>query len=171
MKHAKRLLACLLAGVLMLAALSGCSVLGMIGTVQTDTEQAQQLMQEIDPALQYDAALEYSAQRIADWLIGEPLQLATADDQLVRKISLSANNTMVSDTVNDFIADAGGPWVANTVNMGMTKDNSGWATGYIYIPNQNGAAQTLREYAEGKTRMGAVYIQCNGETYVVALFR
>ena len=39
MKHARKWLACLLAGVLALAVLAGCSAL-MDGTVQKDTEQA-----------------------------------------------------------------------------------------------------------------------------------
>ena len=129
MKLWKKGLACLLTAALTLAVLTGCSGLGMIGTVQEDTDAAKKLMEQVDSALQYDDQLEYAAQRIADWLIGEPMQLGASEGQLVRKVPLSANDTMVSDTVNDFIADAGGPWVANTVSMGMTKDNSGWATG------------------------------------------
>ena len=39
MKHARKWLACLLAGALALAVLAGCSAL-MGGTVQKDTEQA-----------------------------------------------------------------------------------------------------------------------------------
>ena len=170
MKLWKKGLACLLTAALTLAVLTGCSGLGMIGTVQEDTDAAKALMQQVDSALQYDDQLEYAAQRIADWLIGEPMQLGASEGQLVRNVPLSANDTMVSDTVNDFIADAGGPWVANTVSMGMTKDNSGWATGYIYIPNQTDAVQALQQAAAGHAKMGAVYIQYGGETYVVALF-
>lgn len=47
MKHARKWLACLLAGVLALAVLAGCSAL-MGGTVQKDTEQAKALMKEVD---------------------------------------------------------------------------------------------------------------------------
>ena len=171
MKRIQNLLACLLAGVLTLAVLAGCTGLGIIGTVQTDTEQAQQLMQEVDPALKYNESLEYAAQRIADWMVEEPLQLTTSSEgQLVRRVPLSANDTMVSDTVNDFISDAGGPWLTNNVAIAMTKDNSGWSTGYIFVPGRSGAADALREYAAGHSEMGAVFIQYGGETYVVALF-
>ena len=171
MKIWKKLLACAAAGALAAAVLTGCSGLGIVGTVQTDTEQAQQLMQEVDPALQYNETLEYAAQRIADWLVEESLQLTTSSDgQLVRRVPLSANDTMISDTVNDFIADAGGPWLANNVTIAMTKDNSGWSTGYIFIPSRSGAADALREYAAGHSEMGAVFIQYGGETYTVALF-
>ena len=47
MKHARKWLACLLAGALALAVLAGCSAL-MGGTVQKDTEQAKALMKEVD---------------------------------------------------------------------------------------------------------------------------
>lgn len=52
MKHARKWLACLLAGALALAVLTGCSAL-MGGTVQKDTEQAKALMKEVDPGLTY----------------------------------------------------------------------------------------------------------------------
>ena len=48
MKHARKWLACLLAGALALAVLTGCSAL-MGGTVQKDTEQAKALMKEVAP--------------------------------------------------------------------------------------------------------------------------
>ena len=68
MKHARKWLACLLAGVLALAVLAGCSAL-MGGTVQKDTEQAKALMKEVDPSLTYNTDLEDAASRLADWLV------------------------------------------------------------------------------------------------------
>lgn len=56
MKHARKWLACLLAGALALAVLAGCSAL-MDGTVQKDTEQAKALMKEVDPSLTYNTDL------------------------------------------------------------------------------------------------------------------
>lgn len=92
MKLWKKGLACLLTAALTLAVLTGCSGLGMIGTVQEDTDAAKKLMEQVNPALQYDDQLEYAAQRIADWLIGEPMQLGASEGQLVRKVPLSAND-------------------------------------------------------------------------------
>lgn len=60
MKHARKWLACLLAGALALAVLAGCSAL-MGGTVQEDTEQAKALMKEVDPSLTYNTDLEDAA--------------------------------------------------------------------------------------------------------------
>ena len=62
MKHARKWLACLLAGALALAVLTGCSAL-MGGTVQKDTEQAKALMKEVDPSLTYNTDLEDAASR------------------------------------------------------------------------------------------------------------
>ena len=80
----KKGLACLLTAALTLAMLTGCNGLGMIGTVQKDTDAAKELMQQIDSAMQYDDQLEYAAQRLADWMVEEPLKLGTSDGQLVR---------------------------------------------------------------------------------------
>ena len=88
MKHAKRFLAALLAGVLALAAFTGCSGLLNFATVQVNTEEAQALMKRVSPALQYDTQLEYAAERIAQWMTEEVTNLTTADGQLVRKVQL-----------------------------------------------------------------------------------
>lgn len=88
MKHAKRFLAALLAGVLALAAFTGCSGLLNFATVQVNTEEAQALMKQVSPALQYDTQLEYAAERIAQWMTEEVTNLTTADGQLVRKVQL-----------------------------------------------------------------------------------
>ena len=74
MKHARKWLACLLAGALALAVLAGCSAL-MDGTVQKDTEQAKDLMKEVDPSLTYNTDLEDAASRLADWLVEDSTQL------------------------------------------------------------------------------------------------
>ena len=55
----------------------------------------------------------------------------------------------------------------------MTMNNDGnpyYDPGCVYAPAAEGAALTLRDMAAGCSRMGAVFIQYNGETYVVALF-
>ena len=51
MKLWKKGLACLLTAALTLAMLTGCNGLGMIGTVQKDTDAAKELMQQIAPAM------------------------------------------------------------------------------------------------------------------------
>lgn len=76
MKHARKWLACLLAGALALAVLTGCSAL-MDGTVQKDTEQAKALMKEVDSSLTYNTDLEDAASRLADWLVEDSTQLTT----------------------------------------------------------------------------------------------
>ena len=57
------------------------------------------------------------------------------------------------------------------MTIGLVLDNQSRAfTGYLYAPAAGQAARSLSRYAAGCSRMGAVFIQYGGETYVVALF-
>lgn len=103
MKHARKWLACLLAGALALAVLTGCSAL-MGGTVQKDTEQAKALMKEVDPNLTYNTDLEDAASRLADWLVEDSTQLTTQSGLLTRKVPMTTGSGAMLDTnVYDFI--------------------------------------------------------------------
>ena len=103
MKHARKWLACLLAGALALAVLAGCSAL-MDGTVQKDTEQAKALMKEVDPSLTYNTDLEDAASRLADWLVEDSTQLTTQSGLLTRKVPMTTGSGAMLDTnVYDFI--------------------------------------------------------------------
>ena len=103
MKHARKWLACLLAGALALAVLTGCSAL-MGGTVQKDTEQAKALMKEVGPSLTYNTDLEDAASRLADWLVEDSTQLTTQSGLLTRKVPMTTGSGAMLDTnVYDFI--------------------------------------------------------------------
>lgn len=82
---------------------------------------------------------------------------------------------MTATTINEFIdlSTSGRLYLPLTVKIGMTMNNDGnpyYDPGCVYAPAAEGAALTLRDMAAGCSRMGAVFIQYNGETYVVALF-
>ena len=96
MKHARKWLACLLAGALALAVLAGCSAL-MDGTVQKDTEQAKALMKEVDPSLTYNTDLEDAASRLADWLVEDSTQLTTQSGLLTRKVPMTTGSGAMLD--------------------------------------------------------------------------
>lgn len=177
MKHAKRFLAALLAGVLALAAFTGCSGLLNFATVQVNTEEAQALMKRVSPALQYDTQLEYAAERIAQWMTEEVTNLTTADGQLVRKVQLDpgTGNMNPGISVNEFISDStnGSLYLLSNVKIALTMDNSGnpyYDPGRLYAPAAQDAVEALRSEAKGCSRMGAVFIEYSGGTYVVALF-
>ena len=102
MKHARKWLACLLAGALALAVLTGCSAL-MGGTVQKDTEQAKALMKEVDPSLTYNTDLEDAASRLADWLVEDSTQLTTQSGLLTRKVPMTTGSgAMLAKDVYEF---------------------------------------------------------------------
>lgn len=174
MKLWKKGLACLLAAAFTLAVLTGCSGLLNLATVQTDPAAAAELMGKIDGTLQYSSGLEDQAERLANWLTEEPLQVGTSAGQFVRRVQLDANSgNMTATTVNEFLDDSN-TWLfldANAV-IGLTMDNQSSAfTGYLYAPSLDDAAASLKADAAGCTQMGAVFIEYSGETYVVALFR
>ena len=172
MKRETRFLSCLLAGVLALAVLAGCSGT-IVGTVRTDSKQAAQLMEQIDTGLTYSAELESAAERLADWMVEDAAKLGTRSGLLARSVELTADSgNMIAANVNDFI-DASSDWLflPQGVTIGLAMDNTSQAfTGYLYAPPQSGAGRSLRSYASGCSRMGAVFIEYGGETYVVALF-
>lgn len=158
MKHARKWLACLLAGALALAVLAGCSAL-MDGTVQKDTEQAKALMKEVDSSLTYNTDLEDAASRLADWLVEDSTQLTTG------------SGAMLDTNVYDFIDHSTSfLFLPRGVVIGLAMNNEWGFTGYLYAPPLSEAGSALRSYAAGCKQMGAVFIEYGGETYVVAMF-
>jgi len=170
MKHARKWLACLLAGVLALAVLAGCSAL-MDGTVQKDTEQAKALMKEVDSSLTYSTDLEDAASRLADWLVEDSTQLTTQSGLLTRKVPMTTGSGAMLDTnVYEFIDHSTSfLFLPRGVVIGLAMNNEWGFTGYLYAPPLSEAGSALRSYAAGCTQMGAV-IEYGGETYVVAMF-
>lgn len=176
MKHTRMILTALMAAALALAVLAGCSSV-LAGTVHEDTEQATALMKEIDTGLAYSTELEAAASRLAEWLVEEPGQLGTQSGLLARKVELTADSGNMTDkNVNAFIdhsSISSNIWVSipADVKVGLALNNQSRAfTGYLYAPAAGSAARSLGSYAAGSSRMGAVFIEYGGETYVVALF-
>lgn len=176
MKHTRMILTALMAAALALAVLAGCSSV-LAGTVHEDTEQAAALMKEIDTGLAYSTELEAAASHLAEWLVEEPGQLGTQSGLLARKVELTADSGNMTDTnLNEFIdhsSISSNIWVniPISVTIGLVLDNQSRAfTGYLYAPAAGQAARSLSRCAAGCSRMGAVFIQYGGETYVVALF-
>ena len=156
-------LACLLAGALALAVLTGCSAL-MGGTVQKDTEQAKALMKEVGPSLTYNTDLEDAASRLADWLVEDSTQLTTQSGLLT-----TGSGAMLDTNVYDFIDHSTSfLFLPRGVVIGLAMNNEWGFTGYLYAPPLSEAGSALRSYAAGRTQMGAVFIEYGGETYVVA---
>ena len=132
MKHARKWLACLLAGALALAVLAGCSAL-MGGTVQKDTEQAKALMKEVDSSLTYNTDLEDAASRLADWLVEDSTQLTTQSGLLTRKVPMTTGSGAMLDTnVYDFIDHSTSfLFLPRGVVIGLAMNNEWGFTGFL----------------------------------------
>lgn len=107
----------------------------------------------------------------------EVTNLTTADGQLVRKVQLDpgTGNMNPGISVNEFISDStnGSLYLSSNVKIALTMDNSGnpyYDPGRLYAPAAQDAVEALRSEAKGCSRMGAVFIEYSGGTYVVALF-
>ena len=144
----------------------------MGGTVQMDTEQAKALMKEVDSSLTYSTDLEDAASRLADWLVEDSTQLTTQSGLLTRKVPMTTGSGAMLDTnVYDFIDHSTSfLFLPRGVVIGLAMNNEWGFTGYLYAPPLSEAGSALRSYAAGCTRMGAVFIEYGGETYVVAMF-
>lgn len=145
MKHARKWLACLLAGVLALAVLAGCSAL-MGGTVQKDTEQAKALMKEVDPSLTYNTDLEDAASRLADWLVEDSTQLTTQSGLLTRKVPMTTGSGAMLDTnVYDFIDHSTSfLFLPRGVVIGLAMNNEGLYRLLICSAAERGGQRTAQ---------------------------
>lgn len=171
MKHAKKLLACLLAGVLALAVFTACDGVGAVASAGTDAEKGQALAQELNIA--YTQELENKASEIASWM---------ADSTAVKQVNLElCRMVVISDEswgywmngdLNDFLYYAGCYAAGDSsLSFGMRAEGDTLdRTAMLCFPQADNAA-ALAGYAAGCSEMGAAFIDYNGTTYVVAVFR
>ena len=83
----------------------------------------------------------------------------------------TGSGAMLDTNVYDFIDHSTSfLFLPRGVVIGLAMNNEWGFTGYLYAPPLSEAGSALRSYAAGRTRMGAVFIEYGGETYVVAMF-
>lgn len=170
MKHAKKLLACLLAGVLALAVLTACDGVGAVATAGTDAEKGQALAQELGK--DYDESLENQAAQIANW-VADSTSLTTEGVELLRYVPLNTDNMSYLYTDKNYFLDLSGcTGILPSVTVGIRLSESNVSSrANLYVPQLDGAQYTLTNDAAGSTKMGAAFIEYNGTTYVVAVFQ
>lgn len=179
MKHWKKLLSCLLAGVLTLALLTACSGGGSTGGVPslstamtyTSAETGKALAEALD--LTYSTSLQSTAKSVADW-VASSTALRTDGTSLIRRVALDDENTgyWERNDLNNFLyySRCYAP-VDATMTLGMTGESNGFAVD-LYLPSANGAEAVLQsDFATGKSEMGVAFVNYAGLTYVVAVFQ
>ena len=176
MKYGKKLAVCLLAAVLALAVLTACSGSGGgIGTAAanayTSREGGEALAETM--GLTYDADLQAQASIVANWLVNSTA-IRQGADHLVCKVALSDDtNSSHQDNLSDFLDWSGciGVPMDAVIALKLQPSENNLVPASLYVPQLAGADVALQDYAGTSTTMGAAFIDCNGTTYVVAVFQ
>lgn len=178
MKNWKKLLACLLVGLMALTVFTACdaSVGAPMSPKRSNAKSAEALCTRF--GVTYDKELSEKAYNIANWVAGTSVSCDTDDNktELYRvgsandsaKINISQRRyasafedmSMGSFGPDDFV-----PGFYIDTNVDSRKD-------YIcfVLPKDGRVTDTMTKAAEGKTKLGVAYVVKDGVSYAVVLF-
>lgn len=178
MKNWKKLLACLLVGLMALTVFTACDagVGAPMGPKSSDAESAKALCTKF--GVTYNAELSEKAYRIANWVASTSVSCSTNANktELYRvgsandsaKIKLLQHNyasafedmSMGIYGANDFV-----PGFYIDTDLDSRKD-------YIrfVLPKDGTVTETMTKAAAGKTKLGVAYVVKDGVSYAVVLF-
>ena len=116
--------------------------------------------------------LKKSLDGVSQKVLTSQLRQMEASGLLTRKVPMTTGSgAMMDKNVYDFIDHSTSfLFLPRGVVIGLAMNNEWGFTGSLYAPPLSEAGSALRSYAAGCTRMGAVFIEYGGETYVVAMF-
>ena len=178
MKNWKKLLACLLVGLMALTVFTACdaSVGAPMGPKRADAESAKALCTKF--SVTYDKDLSEKAYSIASWVAGTSVSCDTDDNktELYRvgsandsaKINISQRryaSAFEDMSIGSFGPDNFVPGFYIDTNVDSRKD-------YIcfVLPKDGRVTDTMTKAAEGKTKLGVAYVVKDGVSYAVVLF-
>lgn len=177
MKNWKKGLACLLAGVMMLALLTACGG-GTAGAKAgyPSAEECDALAKKIDSGLSYDRDLWNEAYQIAYWMT-DSISVKEKDGEFQRIVTVTNDNWsyMEQENLGRFLFNSGCTGITDdaaviALRLSETVKTQTGNTVAVCAPKLTDTA-ALRSYAKGKTKMGAAYITVGDTVYLVALFR
>lgn len=190
MKKWKKLLACLLAGLMALAVFTACdaSVGAPMGAKRSTAESAKALCESFK-GVTYDEELSEKAYYIAYWVA----QSAVSCDTNAEKTELSRENNIGNDA--KALLQMENPRYASAFDcMGIGKGIGGgmgvddFTPGFaihpdpnsqefnttsditFVLPNDGRVTDTMTKAAKGKTKLGVAYVVDKGVSYAVVLF-
>ena len=180
MKNWKKGLACLLAGVMVLALLTGCEGglnlgVSLRGTGLVTEAKCQALAKDLGEELTYSEDLSYEAKRVADFLVNNTAELKEDATQLVRITAADAVKITAMEKGQLFDAllayDCILDWDDYGFGISYEYEDGFNPTAYFYVPKEGIVTKEMQAAAAGKTEIGAAYIMTSNGTYVVAMFR
>ena len=178
MKKWKKLLACLLAGLMALAVFTACdgSAGVPIGPKHSDASSAKALCEQL--GMTYSEELSDKANSIANWVSGTSVSCSTNANKTELYREGNANDSAKTYLKQHYYASA-----FESMSMGILGANDFTPGFYIdtdldsrkdYIrftlPKDGIVTDTMKSAAAGKTKLGVAYVVKDGVRYAVVLF-
>lgn len=180
MKNWKKLLACLLVGLMALTVFTACdpSVGAPMGPKHADaeSESVKKLCKQF--SVTYDEELSEKAYSIANWVAGTSVSCNTSKDKTEFYRVVKANNE-----ARAFLKEKNYATAFENLSMGVFGLNdfvpgfeieTEWSlkddTIRFTLPKDGSVTETMTKAAEGKTKLGVAYVVKDGVKYAVVLF-
>ena len=185
MKKWKKLLACLLAGLMALAVFTACdaSVGAPIGPKHVDANSAKMLCDKFGVP-SYDEELSNKAYSIANWVTNTSVSCSVNKEQTALTRKDNVDNVAKTYLKQGYYASAfDSMGIGKGIGGGMGADDFTPGFAIEYNPDANGTSdvafvlpkvgvypEAMTKAAEGKTKLGAAYVVKDGVRYAVVLF-
>ena len=184
MKKWKKLLACLLAGLMALAVFTACdaSVGAQMGPKRSDADSAKALCDKF--SVTYDEELSNKAYSIANWVTNTSVSCSVNKEQTALTRKDNVDNVAKTYLKQGYYASAfDSMGIGKGIGGGMGADDFTPGFAIEYNPDANGTSdvtfvlpkdgiypEAMTKAAEGKTKLGAAYVVKDGVRYAVVLF-
>lgn len=181
MKNWKKLLACLLVGLMALTVFTACdaSVGAPMGPKSSTAEDAKALCESFKGmTYSYSEELSEKAYSIANWVAGTSVSCNTSKDKTEFYRVVKANNE-----ARAFLKEKNYATAFENLSMGVFGLNdfvpgfeieTEWSlkddTIRFTLPKDGIVTETMTKAAEGKTKLGVAYVVKDGVKYAVVLF-
>lgn len=177
MKNWKKLLACLLVGLMALTVFTACdaSVGAPIGPKHSDAESAKALCTKF--SVRYSEELSEKAYSIASWVAGTSVSCKPSEDKT--ELYRWAH---VDNVVKTYLEKKSYATAFENMGMGILgtdtftpgfdwKPDADNPSDIIFVlPRDGSVTKAMTEAAKGKTKLGVAYVVKDGIRYAVVLF-
>lgn len=181
MKNWKKLLACLLVGLMALTAFTACdgSVGAPMGPKRSDAEsKSVKALCESFKGVTYDEELSEKAYSIANWVAGTSVSCSTNTNKTELYRVGNANDVTKTNLLQNNYATA-----FESMSMGIYGENN-FVPGFgidtdldsrkdyirFTLPRDGTYPEAMTKAAKGKTKLGVAYVVKDGVSYAVVLF-
>jgi hypothetical protein len=179
MKNWKKLLACLLVGLMALAVFTACDagVGAPMGPKSSTAEDAKALCESFK-GMTYDEELSEKAYSIANWVASTSVSCSTNANKTELYRVGNANDVTKTNLLQNNYATA-----FESMSMGIYGENN-FVPGFgidtdldsrkdyirFVLPKDGTVTETMTKAAKGKTKLGVAYVVKDGVSYAVVLF-